>query len=196
MLQRATDPDPQSGQASPQLHPREELGRLHVPRGELRFPDLPRSCARRHDINNNLKNGKSGLRFAPGRLDFPRSKLMKTLQHLALALALSLYAIPAHAQTWCTSCNLDFTSISIVTHQSPLSFPAWFAIIGIAYGSSYGIQGIYSSQNQAVVQRCLALAEQVNLSRWIGSRPILRIQVQPDPAISGWAQIQYCTLYQ
>ena len=126
---------------------------------------------------------------------------MKTLQKLVFALALSLYAFPAAATTWYTDANLDFISITSVSHNSVyISSVANFSIIGSTVGSAYGvtsgIAGIYSSQDQTVMQRCLALAEQLNLSRRTGAGPMLRIQVQPDPANSGFAQIQYCTLYQ
>jgi hypothetical protein len=124
---------------------------------------------------------------------------MTTLQKLAFALILSLYALPAHATTWYTNANLDFISITTVSHNSVfISSVAYFSIIGRTAGSAYGvtsgIQGVYSSQDQTVMQRCLAVAEQVNLSRRTGSTVMLRIQVQPDPANSGFAQIQYCTL--
>jgi glycolate oxidase len=35
-------PDPQPGKVFPKLHRCAKLGRLHVHRGEIRFPDLPR----------------------------------------------------------------------------------------------------------------------------------------------------------
>jgi hypothetical protein len=122
---------------------------------------------------------------------------MKALQKLFFAMAIALYAIPAHATTWYTSANLDFTSISSVGHFSKfISSTSYFSIIGTAYGVSSGIQGVYASQDQAVLLRCLSLAEQINLSRGTGTSPMLRIQVQPDPANAGFARIQYCSLYQ
>ncbi|MDY7226706.1 hypothetical protein [Hyalangium rubrum] len=122
---------------------------------------------------------------------------LKALQKLFFALPLALYAVPAHATTWYTSANLDFTSIATVGHYSKyITSTPYFSIVGTAYGASSGIQGVYASQDQVVLQRCLALAEQVNLSRGTGSSPMLRIQVQPDPAHAGFAQIQYCSLHQ
>ena len=120
----------------------------------------------------------------------------KVRQKLLFALAMSMYIIPGHAQTWYTNANLDFTSITSVRHGSQfIADIAFFTIIGTAFGSSVGIQGIYSSQDQIVMQRCLALAKQFNLSRRTDTSPLLRIQVEPDPTNAEFARIQYCTLY-
>lgn len=122
---------------------------------------------------------------------------IRALQKLFFALAVSLYAIPAHATTWYTSANLDFTAITTVSHNSKyISSVASFSIIGTAYGVSSGIRGVYANQDQIVMQHCLSLAEQLNLSRRTSTSPILRIQVMPDPASSGSSLIQYCELYQ
>jgi len=96
--------------------------------------------------------------------------------------------------------NLDFESMSNISHESKFINVAgisYFSLTGLAYGQSYSIRGLYSSQVPQVMDRCLALAEQLNLPRPTGARkPLLRIQVQRDPANSNFSRIQYCTLYQ
>ncbi len=78
---------------------------------------------------------------------------MKAPQKLFFAMAIALYAIPAHATTWYTSANLDFTSISSIGHYSKyITSKPYFAIIGTAYGVNSGIVGLYASQDQAVLQ--------------------------------------------
>lgn len=101
------------------------------------------------------------------------------------------------ATKWYTTANLDFTSISMVSHTSKYGAGiSYFSIVGMAGGVQSGIQGLYASQDPTVVERCLSLAENLNLQRQGEKKAILRIQVQPDSTKSGAAQIQYCTLYQ
>lgn len=118
----------------------------------------------------------------------------KMLPRLLVTLGPALNVTPSHAQTYYTSANLDFSSIDFVHHSSQfISDIAWFSIVGTAFGSRAGIQGIYSSQDQIVMQRCLALAEQFNLTRRISAGPpfpLLRIQVETDPANAQFALIQ------
>ena len=132
---------------------------------------------------------------AAGKRMVMKAKMPPTL---LVALATAAYITPSHAQTYYTSANLDFSSIDFVHHSSQfISDIAWFSIVGTAFGSRAGIHGIYLSQDQIVMQRCLALAEQFNLSRRISTSPpfpLLRIQVETDPANEQFARIQYCTI--
>lgn len=122
---------------------------------------------------------------------------MNTLHKLVSMMAVLLYSVSAHATTWYTDANLDYSAIRIVGHTSkPLSSVSYFSIIGTAYGVDSGIQGVYSSQDQDVMHHCLAIAEQFSLSRKAGSSPLFRIQVKADPSNAGFALIQYCTIYQ
>ncbi len=126
---------------------------------------------------------------------------MKNMNSLKLFLGLmtTLYASNVSAVTWYTDANLDYRSIKIVSHNSKfitIGDISYFSIIGNAYGVDSGIQGIYASQDTYTINRCLSLAEDINLRRKTSTRPLLRIQVQPDPTHQGFALIQYCTLYQ
>jgi len=119
------------------------------------------------------------------------------LHKLFCMLPVLLCSISAHATTWHTDANLDYSVIRIVGHTSKLiSSVSYFSIIGTAYGADSGLQGIYSNQDQDVMHHCLAMAEQFSLSRRTGASPLFRIQVKPDPSNAGFALIQYCTLYQ
>jgi hypothetical protein len=71
----------------------------------------------------------------------------------------------------------------------------YFQIQGNVSGANTVLQGIYANQSSVVMNRCLALAEQLDLNH-SGKSPTLRIQLMPDPARKGFALIQYCTLYQ
>lgn len=122
---------------------------------------------------------------------------MSQIYKLFCTLTVLLYSIPAHATTWHTDANLDYSVIRIVGHTSkPISSVSYFSIIGTASGSDSGIQGVYSSQDPDVMHHCLAMAEQFSLSRRTGTSPLFRIQVKPDPSNAGFALIQYCALSQ
>ena len=122
---------------------------------------------------------------------------MNKFSKLFCMLPVLLNSTSAHATTWHTDANLDYSVIRIVGHTSKLiSSVSYFSIIGTAYGADSGIQGVYSSQDQDVIHHCLAMAEQFSLSRRTGASPLFRIQVKPDPSNAGFALIQYCTLYQ
>src|SRR5688500_5753828 len=117
-------------------------------------------------------------------------KVLLTVIGLLACIAPSV----APARTLYTEGNLDFTRIQVVGHSSRLiTRVPHFTIVGTAYGKEAAIQGAYSSQDQAVMNRCLGLAEQLGLS---GAKRMLPIQVQPDPNLKGFSRIQYCTLYQ
>lgn len=124
---------------------------------------------------------------------------MRSLVKLLLFAVCTSYATVAVATTYYTNANLDFTSIDLVMHSSKFinggDF-SYFAISGTAFGSSAGIAGVYATQDQPVMQRCLAIAESFNLSRRTNNNLIFRIQVMPDPANASYSLIQYCTLYQ
>lgn len=124
-------------------------------------------------------------------------KLLSFAIICCLATGLATAAPPT--TTWYTSGSFDFTSIESVSYNSKFinaSGVATFTIIGTAYGVSTGIGGILQNQDPLVVQRCLSLVEQFNISRRSGTYFLLRIQVMTDPSSSGSSLIQYCTLYQ